>query len=120
MENRTALRAMSRAVSRAEFLRGLAAAAVAPLVSGPGRAEATTFAEEIAPGVFVHQGRHSLATREAGDIANCGFIVGAEAVAVIDTSGSARVGARLRERIRAVTDRPIRYVVNTHMHPDHV
>ncbi len=116
-----AQRAICSTVSRAEFLRGLAAVAAAPLVTGPGRAEAATVAEEIAPGVFVHQGRHALVTREnAGDIANCGFIIGRDGVAVIDTSGSARVGARLRERIRAVTDRPIRYVVNTHMHPDHV
>ena len=43
----------------------------------PAGARDAEFAEEIAPGVFVHQGRHALATREnAGDIANCGFIVG--------------------------------------------
>ena len=76
---------------------------------------------EIAPGVFVHQGVHEeFGDGYHGDIASIGFVIGDEAIAVIDTGGSFRIGSALRDAIRARSSLPIRYVINTHVHSDHI
>jgi len=94
------------------------------LVSSPAKAAESPGSfnlSEPAPGVFVHLGRH-LSPDAPGhdDIANIGFIVGKACVAVIDTGGSVTTGRALRDAVRARTKLPICYVINTHVHFDHV
>lgn len=55
---------------------------------------------------------------EAG--ANAGFIIGDEAVVVVDTFENAPAAKALLGEIRMLTKLPIKFVVNTHYHLDHV
>ncbi|WP_417729318.1 quinoprotein relay system zinc metallohydrolase 2 [Roseovarius sp.] len=77
--------------------------------------------DEIAPGVHVHRGQVADVTPDnLGDVANIGFIIGRDSVAVIDAGGSRAVGEAVYLAVRAVTEKPISHLILTHMHPDHV
>jgi quinoprotein relay system zinc metallohydrolase 2 len=87
----------------------------------PAMASVPLSVQTVAEGDYVHFGQVALTTPEnAGDIANLGIIVGNDAVAVVDTGGSVSVGQGLVAAVRGITDKPIRYVINTHDHPDHI
>jgi len=116
---------MPAAIRRcATVLRALFGAAMVLACGGPAPAAASADPlpmTEVAPGVHVHQGLHrAWSADDATDVGNLGFIVGTRCVAVIDTGGSPALGQRLRAALRRVTTLPVCYVINTHMHPDHV
>ena len=86
-----------------------------------GAARRALVTEAVAPGIHIRRGIDEDASTANGDaIANIGFIVGRNAVAVFDPGGSLDDGQRLRARIREVTQLPIRFVVLSHVHPDHI
>jgi quinoprotein relay system zinc metallohydrolase 2 len=77
--------------------------------------------EEVAAGIYVRRGvDEDASARNEDGIANIGFIVGHDSVAVIDPGGSLIDGRRLRATIRQATRLPIRHVVMSHVHPDHI
>ena len=76
---------------------------------------------QVAPGIYVHWGVQEFSdTKNHGAIANIGFIVGYRCVAVIDTGGNPEQGKALKNAIENTTSKPICYVINTHVHPDHI
>ncbi|MGQ7847707.1 quinoprotein relay system zinc metallohydrolase 2 [Granulosicoccus sp. 3-233] len=76
---------------------------------------------EVAEGVHLHLGlNEDMSAANHGDIVNSAFIVGSDAVAVVDPGGSTRNGLLLLQAIEAQTRLPVKWVILTHIHPDHM
>ena len=76
---------------------------------------------QVAENVWMVQGvPEELSEENRGDISNSSFIATGNGVVVIDTGATAAYGRRFREVISEYTDEPIRWVINTHHHPDHI
>jgi glyoxylase-like metal-dependent hydrolase (beta-lactamase superfamily II) len=71
---------------------------------------------ELAPGVYAVLGDSG---RGVEGRPNAGFVVTSEGVVVFDALASPRQGEQLLATIRGITDRPVKWLVLTHHHPDH-
>jgi glyoxylase-like metal-dependent hydrolase (beta-lactamase superfamily II) len=78
-------------------------------------------AERIADGVYFVQGQSAMGSAANQNfISNAAFVVADGGVLVVDALGSPPLAQRLIDEIRKVTPLPIRYVVVTHYHADHI
>ncbi|MEK8090477.1 MBL fold metallo-hydrolase [Thermithiobacillus plumbiphilus] len=74
----------------------------------------------IAPNTYAVYGHIAqLNTQNRGFNGNAGFVVTTDGVVVIDALGTPLLGKRLLASIRKITNKPIRYLILTHNHPDH-
>jgi len=74
---------------------------------------------QIADNIYAYvDTKHSAPQNSFG--ANAGIIIGEQGIAVVDTLISAREAKRFLQDIRKISDKPIKYVINTHYHLDHV
>ncbi|MER8483803.1 quinoprotein relay system zinc metallohydrolase 2 [Mesorhizobium sp. M1322] len=75
---------------------------------------------KIADGVFAFRGVDEfMSAANQGAISNLGVVVGTDAVAVIDSGGSLIEANALIAAIGKMSAKPVRYLINTHMHPAH-
>jgi len=70
--------------------------------------------------VYFVQGQAGAATKNKGFISNSGFVITREGVVVFDALGTPSLAVKLFNEIRKVTDKPIKYVVVSHYHADHI
>lgn len=95
----------------------LAAACTAAPAAGPDRPQAT----EVAPQVWMVQGASALGSgANRNFISNAAFVVTDDRVVVFDALGSPALAEDLVAEIRRITPLPIRHVIVSHYHADHI
>lgn len=70
--------------------------------------------------VYYVQGKAGIATDNKGFISNAVAILTGDGVVLVDALGSPSLGQRFLEEVRTLTDQPIRAVIVTHYHADHI
>ena len=78
-------------------------------------------AVQVAPDSYMVQGLSAMGSgANRNFISNAGFVVTKDGVLVIDALGSPALARELLAEIRRITPAPVRYVVLTHYHADHI
>jgi glyoxylase-like metal-dependent hydrolase (beta-lactamase superfamily II) len=90
--------------------------------AAPAAAQALTpRAVKVAPDTYMVQGVSALgSSANRNFISNAAFVVTPQGVLVVDALGSPVLALELLAEIRRITSAPVRYVVVTHYHADHI
>jgi glyoxylase-like metal-dependent hydrolase (beta-lactamase superfamily II) len=115
----------SAATLIAGFLLALANCAAAdsgsnPAIAGYAPVSVEMQAVKVSPHVYFVQGKAGAATDNKGFISNAGFVVTSKGVVVFDALGTPSLAVELYKKIREVTSQPVKIVVMSHYHADHV
>jgi len=70
--------------------------------------------KQLAPNIYAY-----IQAKATWYWSNAGFIVGNDYVVVVDSLATVGLTQRFRDEIKKITDKPIRYLINTHHHGDH-
>jgi glyoxylase-like metal-dependent hydrolase (beta-lactamase superfamily II) len=76
--------------------------------------------KKVSDHVYYVEGIPGIATDNEGFISNAGFIVTADGVVVFDTLGTPSLANNLVQKIKTITNQPIKKVVVSHFHADHI
>lgn len=68
---------------------------------------------------YIYGKEEYFSKQNGGDIANSAFIITKNSVILIDTGSSVEYGQQLKKAIKKITNKHIKYIINTHHHPDH-
>lgn len=96
------------------MMRGVVAGVALALATGSAGAQELFDLQKVADGVYA-----ALATPRTPINCNAAVVVYDEGVLVVDTHSRPSSARALISTIAAVTDKPVRYAVNTHFHWDH-
>ena len=109
---------------RTMTLRGIGLAAAAALALRTSPIEAAAFPEtrmfqtvEVGPGVFAFIAAGTNGPIPSGNVV---AIIGDDGVLVVDSGRFPTLARRMIAEIRKKTDKPVRYLVHTHWHLDHM
>ena len=75
---------------------------------------------QVSTHAYYVQGPPGVATENQGFISNAGVVVTDDGVVVFDALGTPSLAYQLLGKIRAISDQPIRKVVVSHYHADHI
>lgn len=76
--------------------------------------------KQVSKHAWYVQGKAGIATDNEGFISNAGVVVTDDGVVVFDALGTPSLAYKLLQEIRKITDKPIKRVIVSHYHADHI